>query len=73
VYNKIRRLKTLEEVEKYFPGFMALTDSIEQQIQSRAVDKRKKNFYSGEKKRHAVKNQISVNSCVKNAVYLSVN
>ena len=52
---------------------MAFTDSIEQQIQSRSVDKRKKIFYPGKKKRYAVKNQITVNSCVKDVVYWSVN
>ena len=31
-YNFTKRLKTPEEVEKYFPGFMAFIDSTEQQI-----------------------------------------
>jgi hypothetical protein len=26
IYNKIKRLRTPEAVEKYFPGFMAFTD-----------------------------------------------
>jgi hypothetical protein len=38
IYNKTKRLKTPEEVEKYFPVFMAFIDSIEQQI-PRPVDK----------------------------------
>ncbi len=42
VYNKTKkRLRTPEEVEKYFPGFMAFTDCTEQQI-PRPKDKRKK-------------------------------
>jgi len=61
-YNKTKRLKTPEEVEKYFPGFIAFTDCTEQQI-PRPVDKeRRKIFYSGKKKRHTVKNQITVNN-----------
>ena len=32
VYNKTKRLKTPEEVEKYFPGFLAFTGCTEQQI-----------------------------------------
>ncbi len=61
-YNKTKRLKTTEEVEKYFPGFLAFTDCTEQQI-PRPVDKeRKKMYYSGKKKRHTVKNQITVNN-----------
>jgi hypothetical protein len=62
IYNKIKRLRTPEEVEKYFPGFMAFTDCTEQQI-PRPVDKNKrKTFYSGKKKTHPVKNQIMVNN-----------
>ncbi len=41
-----KRLKTPEEVEKYFPGFISFTDSTEQQI-PRPVDKeRRKMYYS---------------------------
>ncbi len=61
-YNKTKRLKTPEAVEKYFPGFLAFTDCTEQQI-PRPVDReRRKIFYSGKKKRHTVKNQITVNN-----------
>ena len=53
---------TREEVEKYFPGFMAFIDSTEQQI-SRPIDnKRRETFYSGKKKRHTVKTQLIVNN-----------
>jgi hypothetical protein len=41
IYNITKRLKTPEEVEKYFPGFMAFTDCTEQQI-PRPVDKNKR-------------------------------
>ncbi|MER5175672.1 MAG: hypothetical protein ABJB76_00075 [Candidatus Nitrosocosmicus sp.] len=48
-YNKIKRLKTLEEVEKYFPGLKAFIDCTEQQI-PRPVDKaRRKIFYFRQK------------------------
>ncbi len=54
-----KRLETPEEVEKYFPGFMAFTDcTTEQQIPRRSVEnnKRKKTFYlDKKKKRHTVK------------------
>ena len=39
-YQITKRLKTPEEVEKYFPRFMAFTDCTEQQM-PRPVDKRK--------------------------------
>ncbi len=58
-----KRLKTPEEVEKYFPGFLAFTDCTEQQIPRPVDKKRRKIFYSGKKKRHTiVKNQITVNN-----------
>ncbi len=62
-YQITKRLKTPEEVEKYFPGFIAFTDCTEQQI-PRPVDReRRKMYYSGKKKRHTiVKNQITVNN-----------
>ena len=64
LYNIIKRLKTpAEEVEKYFPGFMAFIDSTEQQIQSRPIDnKRHETSYSGKKKKHTVKTQLIVNN-----------
>lgn len=62
VYNKTKRLKTPEEVEKYFPGFMAFIDSTEQQQIPRPIDNNKRKiFYSGKKKRHTVKTQLMVN------------
>ena len=61
-YQITTRLKTPDEVEKYFPDFLAFTDCTEQQI-PRPVDKNKRKiFYSGKKKRHTVKNQITVNN-----------
>jgi hypothetical protein len=61
-YQITKRLKTPEEVERYFPGFLAFTDCTEQQI-PRPVDKeRRKIYYSGKKKRHTVKNQLLVNN-----------
>ena len=60
-YHITKRLKTPEEVEQYFPGFLAFTDTTEQQI-PRPVDKNKrKMYYSGKKKRYTVKNQLTVN------------
>jgi len=51
-------------VEKYFPGNLAFIDCTEQQIPRPADNKRKKNFYSGKKKRHTIKIQLMVNICV---------
>ncbi len=62
IYPTTKRLKTLEAVEKYFPGFLAFTDCTEQQIPRPADKNRRKIFYSGKKKRHTIKNQITVNN-----------
>ncbi len=40
-YTTLQRLKTLEEVEKYFPGFLAFIDCTKQQI-PRPVDKERR-------------------------------
>src|SRR6185437_14503202 len=63
IYNITKRVKTPEEVEKYFPGFLAFTDSTEHLIPRPADKNKRKIFYSGKKKRYAiVKNQIMVNN-----------
>ncbi len=61
LYNITRRLRTVEEVEIYFPGFKAFIDSTEQEIQRPKNKKRKKEYYSGKKKKHTVKTQYMVN------------
>src|SRR3954447_13375778 len=62
IYGITKRLKTTEEVEKYFPGFLSFVDCTEQRI-PRPVDKEKrKMYYSGKKKRYTVKIQIMVNN-----------
>ena len=62
IYKITKRLKTLNEIEKYFPGFLAFTDCTEQQIPRPVDGERRKIFYSGKKKRHIIKNQITVNN-----------
>ena len=61
LYNITRRLRTVEEVELYFPGFKAFIDATEQEILIPEDKKRKKEYYSGKKKRHTVKTQLMVN------------
>jgi len=63
IYNKTKkRLRTPDEVEQYFPSFLAFIDSTEQQIPRPVDKKRRKAYYSGKKKRHTIKNQIMVNN-----------
>ena len=61
LYNITRRLRTVQEVELYFPGFKAFIDATEQEILIPEDKKRKKEYYSGKKKRHTVKTQLMVN------------
>ena len=61
LYEVTRRLKTKEEVEEYFPGFMAFTDCTEQPIPRPKNRIRKRKFYSGKRKKHTVKNLYTAN------------
>jgi hypothetical protein len=62
IYPITKRLKTPEDVEMYFPGFLTSIDSTEQQIPRPVNKESRKMYYSGKKKRHTVKNQIMVNN-----------
>jgi len=59
LHQKARRLRTVEEVEEVFPGFKAFLDATEQEIPRSQSKRRWKTHYSGKKKRHAVKTQIT--------------
>jgi hypothetical protein len=62
LYKVTRRLKTKEEVEEYFPGFMAFTDCSEQPIPRPKNNKKKRKlYYSGKKNKHTVKNLYTAN------------
>ncbi len=61
IYNVTRRLRTVDEVELYFPGFKAFIDSTEQEIPVPTDKTRRKEYYSGKKKKHTVKTQYMVN------------
>ncbi len=62
IYKRTRRLRTIDEVEEYFPGFKAFIDSTEQEIPRPKNKRRRKSYYSGRKKKHTVKTQLMVNS-----------
>jgi hypothetical protein len=63
IYNITNRLRTLDEVEKYYPGFLSFIDCTEQQIPRPKNKQRRKIYYSGKKKMHtAVKMQLMVNN-----------
>jgi hypothetical protein len=58
---KVERLQTLDEIEAMFPGFKAFLDATEQEIPRPKAKRKRKTHYSGKKKKHTVKTQITVN------------
>ncbi|MDV3277575.1 MAG: transposase [Nitrososphaerales archaeon] len=62
IHRLTRRLRTIDEVEEFFPSFKAFIDSTEQEIPRPKNPKKRKTHYSGKKKRHTVKTQLTVNS-----------
>jgi hypothetical protein len=62
MHKTTKRLRTAEEVERHFPGFLSFIDCTEQQIPRPENKRRRKAYYSGKKKRHTVKTQLVVNN-----------
>jgi len=62
VHDKVRRLQTLEEIKEMFPEFKAFTDGTEQEIPRPKEKEKRRTHYSGKRKRHTVKTQLTVNS-----------
>jgi hypothetical protein len=60
-YDKIRKLETVDEVEAMFPGFKAFLDATEQEIPRPHGKRKRKTHYSGKKKKHTVRTQLTVN------------
>jgi hypothetical protein len=60
-HDKIRKLETVDEIEAMFPGFRAFLDGTEQDIPRQHGKCKRKMHYSGKKKKHAVKTQLTVN------------
>ena len=58
IYNITKRLKTPEEVEEYFPGFLAFIDSTEQQIPRPVKDAQ---YATGQKEKTYDKDTLMVN------------
>jgi len=58
---RIRRIGTIEELLEMYPEMKAFIDATEQEIPRPKNKRRRKNYYSGKKKKHTVKTQITVN------------
>ncbi len=61
LYRITKRLKTQQEVEEYFPGFLAFIDCTEQPIPRPENKMRRRIYYLGKKKKHNVKNLYMTN------------
>ena len=59
--DKVKRLQTVEQVEAVFPGFKAFLDATEQEIPRPHGKRKQKTHYSGKRKKHTVKTQLTVN------------
>ena len=62
LHDKARRLQTLQEIKELFPELKAFVDATEQEIPRPKAKKKRSTHYSGKKKRHTVKTQLTVNS-----------
>ena len=60
-YTDSKKLKTIQELQQFFPELIAITDGTEQQIPRPKDKKKRKTHYSGKKKKHTVQNQITIN------------
>jgi hypothetical protein len=60
-YADSKKLKSLEDIQQFFPKLVAITDGTEQSIPRPKNRTKRKTHYSGKKKKHTVKNQITIN------------
>lgn len=61
LHEKVKQLQTIEEITTMFPELKAFVDATEQEIPRPKAKKKRKTHYSGKKKRHTVKTQLTVN------------
>ncbi len=60
-HDKVRKLETVDEIEAMFPGSKAFLDATEQEIPRPHSKRKRKTHYSGKRKKHTVKTQLTVN------------
>ena len=60
-YADSKKLKTMQELQQFFPELIVITDGTEQSIPRPKDKKKRKSHYSGKKKKHTVQNQIAIN------------
>ena len=60
-YDKVKKIESIAELEEMFPGFTAFLDATEQEVPRPKNKRKRKTHYSGKKKKHTVKTQLTVN------------
>ena len=61
IYANSKKINNISQLQEFFPNLIAITDGTEQQIPRPKNRTKKKTHYSGKKKKHTVKNQITIN------------
>jgi hypothetical protein len=61
LHERAKKLQTIEEIVEMFPELKAFTDATEQEVPRPKDKHRRRTHYSGKKKRHTVKTQLTVN------------
>ncbi len=61
LYADSKKISNMQQLQEFFPELIVMTDGTEQQIPRPKDRTKRKTHYSGKKKRHTVKNQITIN------------
>ena len=61
LYMNSKKINDIAQLQALFPELIAITDGTEQPIPRPKDTRKRKTHYSGKKKRHTVKNQITIN------------
>ncbi len=61
LYTYSKKINDVTQLQEFFPDLIVITDGTEQPIPRPKNKKKRKTHYSGKKKRHTVKNQITIN------------
>ena len=61
LYSDSKKISDITQLQELFPDLIAITDGTEQPIPRPKNRTKRKTHYSGKKKKHTVKNQITIN------------
>ena len=61
IYANSKKINNISQLQEFFPNLIAITDGTKQQIPRPKNRTKRKTHYSGKKKKHTVKNQITIN------------